>query len=75
MNIGSIGSALGKFGELLGPSVQVAPSPFVERFVEDHHGSVEWVYAMLMTIPHMFTFHTKKKYDFIVDLYVLKRNC
>lgn len=54
--------------------LQVAPSPFIERFVEDHDGSVKAVYALLMTIPRMFNFHTKKKYAFIVDLYVLKRN-
>jgi putative methylase len=52
--------------------LQVAPAPFIERFVENHNGSVKSVYAMLMSIPHMFAFHTKEKYAFIVDLYVLK---
>ncbi len=54
--------------------LQVAPAPFLERFVKDHGGSVEAVYALLMTIPRMFDFHTKARYDFVVDLYVLKGN-
>jgi putative methylase len=54
--------------------LQVPPSPFIERFVENHNGSVKAVYAMLMTIPRMFDFHTKMKHDFIVDLYLLKQN-
>ena len=54
--------------------IQVRPSPFIERFVKAHNGSVKAVYAMLMTIPHMFNFHTKKNYAFVVDLYVLESN-
>ncbi|MBT0160280.1 methyltransferase domain-containing protein [Candidatus Bathyarchaeota archaeon A05DMB-2] len=54
--------------------LQVAPSPFLERFVEKHGGSVEAVYALLMTIPRMFDFHMKAKHDFVVDLYILKRH-
>jgi putative methylase len=56
-----------------GSLVQVVPSPFIERFVASRNGVVKGVYAMLMTIPHMFDFHKKKKYDFVVDLYVIKR--
>ena len=56
-----------------GGLLQVGPSPFMERFVESHHGVVKAVYAMLMTIPRMFDFHTKKKHDFVIDLYLLKR--
>jgi putative methylase len=55
-----------------GGLLRVAPSPFLERFVESHGGSVEAVYALLMTIPKMFDFHTKARHDFVVDLYVLR---
>jgi putative methylase len=57
-----------------GSLVQVPPSPFIKRFVEDHNGAVKAVYAMLMTIPRMFDFHTKTKHDFVIDLYLIKRN-
>ena len=53
--------------------LQISPSPFLERFVAQHNGAVKAVYAMLMTIPRMFGFHTKLKHDFVVDLYVLER--
>ncbi len=56
-----------------GSLVQVSPSPFVERFVEDHDGMVRAVYAMLMTIPHMFDFHTKAKHEIVIDLYIIRR--
>jgi putative methylase len=52
---------------------QVPPSPFLERFVEKHGGEVKAVYPMVMAIPHMFDFHTKKKHEFMVDLYVIER--
>ena len=51
-----------------------SPSPFIERFVTQHGGIVKEVYAMLMTIPRMFDFHTKLKHDFVIDLYVIKKN-
>ncbi len=54
--------------------LQVPPSPFIERFVTQHGGIVIAVYAMLMTIPRMFDFHTKLKHDFVIDLYVIKKN-
>ena len=53
--------------------MQVQASPFLERFVAHHDGVVTAVYAMLMTIPRMFEFHTKLKHDFVIDLYVIKR--
>ncbi len=54
--------------------VPVLPSPFIKEFVERHKGSIRAVYAMLMTIPHMFDFHTQKKHEFVVDLYFIKGN-
>jgi putative methylase len=57
-----------------GSLLQVAPSPFIEKFVESHHGVVKAVYAMLMTIPRMFDFHTKTKHDFVVGLYIIKKS-
>lgn len=53
--------------------LQVQASPFLERFVAKHDGTVTAVYAMLMTIPRMFEFHTKLKHDFVIDLYVIKK--
>jgi len=52
---------------------QVAPSPFLKRFVEEHGGKIKVVYAMIMTIPHMFSFHEKRKHKFVVDLLVMER--
>ncbi len=57
-----------------GGFLRVKPSPFLQRFVEKHGGVVKEVYAMLMTIPRMFEFHTKLKHDFVIDLYVIKKN-
>ncbi len=56
-----------------GGLLQVEPSPFIARFVESRSGVVKAVYAMLMTIPRMFDFHTKLKHDFVVDLYLIKK--
>jgi putative methylase len=53
--------------------LEVSPSPFLEKFVSKNNGIVKSVYAMLMTIPKMFDFHTKLKHDFVVDLYVIKK--
>ena len=53
--------------------LQVQPSPFLEKFVSQHGGLVVGVYALLMTIPRMFEFHTKLKHDFVIDLYVIKK--
>ena len=51
--------------------VLVFPSNFIKRFVERHNGKIKAVYAMLMAIPHMFNFHTKRRHEFVVDLYVI----
>jgi putative methylase len=53
--------------------LQVAPSTFLERFITQHDGVIRSVYAMLMTIPRMFDFHTKLKHDFVIDLYVIEK--
>ena len=53
--------------------IPVHPSPFLKKFIEEHDGKIKAVYAMLMTIPHMFRFHTKRKHEFIVDLYVIEK--
>jgi putative methylase len=52
----------------------VPASPFLEKFIAKHGGSVKAVYALLMTIPRMFDFHTKLKHDFVIDMYVIKKN-
>jgi putative methylase len=54
-----------------GQPVEVAPSPFLERFVEERGGVVKAVYALLLTIPRIFNFHTKEKQEIVVDLYVI----
>jgi len=50
----------------------VSSSPFLTRFVEEHGGKIMGVYGIVMTIPHMFNFHTKRRHEFIVDLYVIQ---
>jgi putative methylase len=55
-----------------GDLFRVQPSPFIEKFVKERGGIVSAVYALLMTIPRMFDFHTKLRHDFVVDLYVIK---
>ncbi len=50
----------------------VTSNPFLEKFIEKHGGRVKAVYVMLMTIPHMFNFHTERKHEFLVDLYVIE---
>lgn len=52
---------------------EVSPSSFVKRLIEEHNGVVKVVYALLMTIPRMFDFHTKIKHDFAIDLYIITR--
>ena len=54
-------------------AVSVSASAFMRRFVEENGGRIEGVYAMLMTIPHMFSFHVEKRYEFVVDLYVMRK--
>jgi len=53
--------------------LQVEASPFITRFVEAHGGRIEAVYAVLMTIPRMFDFHTKTRSEIIIDLYVIRK--
>jgi len=53
--------------------LQVSPSPFLQKFIEKNGGYMKAVYAMVMTIPHMFSFHEKKKHEFAVDLYVIEK--
>lgn len=50
----------------------VKASSFLEGLINDHGGRIRAVYAMLMTIPHMFDFHTKKEHCVVVDLYVIE---
>jgi putative methylase len=52
----------------------VAPSPFLVRFIEEHGGRIVAVYAMVMSVPRMFAFHTRRKHKFVVDLYVVERS-
>jgi putative methylase len=54
--------------------LQVPASPFLEKFIAKQGGSVKAVYALLMTIPRMFDFHKKLKHDFVIDMYVIKKN-
>jgi len=54
--------------------IQVQPSPFLERFINKHGGTIKAVYSMLMTIPRMFDFHKKMKHDFVIDLYIIQKN-
>lgn len=54
-------------------AVQISPSSFLEKFIEEHGGRIKAVYSMIMTIPYMFSFHTRRRHEFIVDLYVIER--
>ena len=53
--------------------LQVEPSDFILRFVEEHGGRMDAAYALPLVIPHMFDFHTKAKHEIIIDLYVIRR--
>jgi len=50
-----------------------SPSPFFESFVRRCGGEIKAVYAMVMEIPHMFSFHKKVRHEFAVDLYVIEK--
>jgi putative methylase len=54
-------------------AVPVSSSAFLEKFVEKSGGRIRAVYALVMTVPHMFSFHTERKHEFVVDLYVIER--
>jgi putative methylase len=56
-----------------GNPLKVEASSFLNRFVEEHGGRVEAVYALLLTIPRMFDFHTKAKHEIAIDLYVIRK--
>jgi putative methylase len=42
---------------------------FIKRFIEKCGGKVTSIFPMQMTIPKLFEFHTKRKYNVEVDLY------
>ena len=54
--------------------LRVAPSLFLENFVKRHNCAIKAVFAMPMSIPRMFNFHTQNRHDFIVDLYHIEKN-
>jgi putative methylase len=56
-----------------GHPLRVEASSFIHRFVEEHGGRVEAVYAILLVIPRMFDFHTKAKHEVAIDLYVIRK--
>lgn len=56
-----------------GEVVSTSPSKFLEKFINNNGGEVKEVYAMLMDIPYIFSFHRKFRHEFIVDLYVIER--
>ncbi len=56
-----------------GSLLQVEPSAFVRRYVEERGGVAMAVYALLMPIPRMFEFHTKEKRNIVADLYVVRK--
>jgi putative methylase len=53
--------------------IQVVPSPFLKNLIEKRGGRIRAVYAMIMTIPHMFSFHEERKHEFVVDLFVIDK--
>jgi len=61
-----------RLGHSKGDVVPVSPSPFLARFIEDHGGVIVAVYAVLMSIPHMFSFHAERRHEFVADLYVIE---
>jgi putative methylase len=54
-------------------AVPIPPSPFLEGFIKSRGGKIRAVYAIMMTIPHMFSFHTRGKLEFAAELYVVER--
>ncbi len=56
-----------------GQPVIVEPDVFLKCYVEKLGGKVEAVFALPLTIPRIFEFHTKSKREIIVDLYVLRK--
>jgi putative methylase len=66
------GALMNRLRNSKGNAEAVSSSPFLGRFVEEYGGRIMGVYAMVMTIPYMFNFHTKRRHEFIVDLYVIQ---
>jgi putative methylase len=54
-------------------TLQATHSAFLRSFIERNGGDIKAVYPMVMSIPYMFSFHTKRKHEFAVDLYVIER--
>jgi len=52
---------------------QIASSSFLERFIDRNGGTIKAIYPMTMTIPYMFSFHTKKKHESLVNVYIIKK--
>lgn len=52
--------------------VRGSPSAFLKRFIEQRNGKIKAVYSLMMTVPHMFGFHEKKRHEFPIDLYVVE---
>lgn len=46
---------------------------FLIKFIESKNGKVEKIIPYKFSIPHMFRFHKKPKFEYNVDLYVIKR--
>ncbi len=54
--------------------IPVPPTIFLKTFIEKNGGKIRAVYSMVMTIPYMFKFHTKRKHELVVNLYVIEGN-
>ena len=53
-------------------SHSLASSEFIINFIENNGGRIKEIYNTVMTIPHMFSFHTKIRYKVPIDLYILE---
>jgi putative methylase len=54
-------------------TMQTQPSRFLKWFIEKHGGQIRNVYTMVMTVPRIFSFHAKKRHEFMVDLYIIEK--
>ncbi|MGD0159557.1 MAG: METTL5 family protein [Candidatus Bathyarchaeia archaeon] len=54
-------------------ALRFSPSPFLRSLIESHGGTIRAVYPMIMTIPHMFAFHERRRHEFVVYLYVIEK--
>jgi putative methylase len=52
---------------------KISHSAFLKRLIEQHGGKIMNIYTMKMAIPHMFSFHTRRRHEFMVDLFVAKK--